>query len=412
MKMKDPTRLLHLDRNAGGPHGELHAPVHRNIAYHYATSAEIESVFQGRSPGYSYGRQGNPTTTALEKKISLLEQGTDTVAFATGMGAISAMLFALLRAGDHVVASRYLFGNTRSLLESFERFGVKVDFTDTTNVDNVEGLLTSRTRMVFLETIANPRTQVSDLARIGKLCEERRVLYVVDNTITSPALFKPRSVGASLVVNSLSKFIAGHGACLGGSITDTGLFDWAHFDNILEPYAKAAPAGRGLLQIRKKGLRDMGATLSPDSANLVALGLESLALRMERISSNALQISRFLEKHDLVRGVHYPGLDGHPQHELATSLFAGCSGVVSFELTPSVGLNRFIDNLACFACSSNLGDTRSLIIPAATTIFHEVGALRRSEMQIGDLLIRLSVGIEAIDDLCADLDQALRKAAS
>jgi O-acetylhomoserine (thiol)-lyase len=328
------------------------------------------------------------------------------------MGAISALCFALLRAGDHVVASSYLFGNTRSLFESFERFGVKVDFADTTDVANVERLLTSHTRMVYVETIANPRTQVSDLARIGELCRNRDTLYVVDNTMTSPTLFKPRRVGASLVVNSLSKYMAGHGACLGGSITDTGLFEWSRFSNILELYRSVPPSEWGMLQIRKKGLRDVGATLSPDSANLIALGLESLEMRMERISSNALQLAAFLEEHALIENLYYPGSIHHPQHELSTMLFSAYSGLMSFELARAVDMNRFIDGLTCFACSSNLGDTRSLLIPVAATIFHELSAPRRSEMGIADSLIRLSVGIESCDDLRQDLGNALRAAAT
>jgi O-acetylhomoserine (thiol)-lyase len=410
--MNDLTKLLHFDQRSAGPHGELHSPVYRNIAYHYEKSTDIEQVFQGKRKGYSYGRQGNPTTAALEKKITLLEQGVDTVAFATGMGAISAMLFALLRAGDHVVASSYLFGNTRSLFESFERFGVKVEFTDTTDVSNVERLLTPQTRMVYVETIANPRTQVSDLARIGELCANRATLYVVDNTMTSPALFKPRGVGASLVVNSLSKYMAGHGVCLGGSVTDTGLFDWSRFSNILETYRSVSSSEWGMLQIRKKGLRDMGATLSPDSANLIALGLESLEMRMERISSNALQLAAFLEGHKLVEKVYYPGSTNHPQYERATTLFSACSGLMSFETARAVDVNRFIDGLECFACSSNLGDTRSLLIPVATTIFYELSATRRREMDISERLIRLSVGIEPLDDLLQDLDRALQAAAN
>lgn len=408
--MQKTTQILHSDREGASPHGELHVPVYRNIAYHYDRSADIEQVFQGNRKGYTYGRQNNPTVTALERKLSLLEDGVDSVVFATGMNAIGAMLFSLLKAGDHVVASRFLFGNTRSLFDSFARFGIDIDFVDATDAREVAKHLTPRTKLVFVETIANPRTQVADLAKIGALCKERKLLYVVDNTMTSSALFRPKSVHAGLIVHSLSKYIAGHGACLGGSLTDTGLFDWDNFENILDVYRQVPPAARGLLQIRKKGLRDLGGTISPDAANLIALGMESLALRMERISDNAMQLATFLYEHALVDSVHYPGLAHHAEHGVATQLFSGCSGLMSFELAAQVDMNRFIDGLECIACSSNLGDTRSLLIPVATTIFHEIGPQRRREMGIGEHLIRLSVGIEAIDDLCADVDRALRAA--
>jgi len=408
--MKPQTRLLHVDRDAGSPNGELHAPVSRNIAYHYDRCADIEQVFQGRMKGYTYGRQANPTVAALERKITLLEEGTDTAAFATGMGAISAMLFALLKAGDHVVASSFLFGNTRSLFESFGRFGVDVSFVDATDVGQVAAVVNDRTRLVFVETIANPRTQVADLKAIGALCGEAGLLYVVDNTMTTPSLFKPATLGAGFVVNSLSKYMAGHGACLGGSLTDTGRFDWSRFDNILDVYRSQPAPSQGLHQVRKKGLRDMGSTLSPDSANLVALGLETLNLRMERISTNALALARFLSAHDGIHKVHYPGLSEHREHARAAELFGAFSGLMSFELAEHVDLHRFIDGLQAFACSSNLGDNRSLLIPVASTIFHEMGPQKRREMGIADQLIRLSVGLEAVDDLCEDVGKAIELA--
>jgi O-acetylhomoserine (thiol)-lyase len=406
----DSTRILHADREGGVGHGALHEPVYRNIAYHYGRCAEIEEVFQGRRPGYTYGRQANPTLTALERKLTMLEQGVETAVFSTGMAAIGAMMFSLLRAGDHVVASSFLFGNTRSLFESFGRFGIDLDFVDATDVTHVEARLNDRTRLVHVESIANPRTQVADLEAIGRLCAQRGILFVVDNTMTSPALFRPRDVGASLVVNSLSKYLAGHGACLGGSLTDTGLFDWDGFQNLLDPYRQSSARSRGLLQVRKKGLRDMGGTLSPDSANLVALGMETLSMRMERISANALAVARFLEAHPCVECVHYPGLESHAQHRIAARLFASGSGLMSCELAEGVDLHRFIDALQCFACSSNLGDSRSLVIPVATTIFHELGPAKRREMGISERLIRISVGVEAAGDLARDLDRALRQA--
>ncbi len=245
------TAILHADRAAPIEHGALHKPLHVSVAYGYRTARELADVFQGRESGYVYGRQGNPTSGALEAKVTAMERGVATVCFATGMAAIGGIVLALLKAGDHVVASRFLFGNTNSLFNTLQGHGIPVTFVDATDVRAVEAAITPATRLVFVETIANPRTQVADLARIGALCRERGLVYVVDNTLTSPWLFRPRDVGASLVVNALTKYVGGHGNALGGSVTDTGLFDWTRFPNILEPYKAAKPAMWALQQIRK-----------------------------------------------------------------------------------------------------------------------------------------------------------------
>ena len=228
------TTILHSDRQKPIEHGSLHKPIHTAVAYGYRDARELADVFQGKKPGYRYGRQGNPTVTALEEKITRMEEGVSTLCFATGMAAVGALMQGLLRAGDHVVSSAFLFGNTNSLWQTVDLQGMPVSFVDATDVGNVERALKPTTRMVFVETIANPRTQIADLARLGALCRERGILYVVDNTITSPYLFCPKKVGASLVVNALTKAIGGHGNALGGSLTDSGLFDWSHYPNIAE----------------------------------------------------------------------------------------------------------------------------------------------------------------------------------
>ena len=237
------TRILHADRTAGAEHGATHKPLHVATGYGYERAEDLVAVFQGDKSGYVYGRQGNPTSSALERKVSMLEGGTGTVTFATGMGAIAAVLLSLLRRGDHLVASRFLFGNTSSLLQTIEGLGCEVTLVDATDSGAVAAAIGPHTRMVFTETVANPRTQVADLAGIGRLCAERGILFVVDNTMTTPYLFQPATVDAGLVVNSLTKSISGHGNVLGGAITDTGLFDWTTFPNIQAPYKKGGKRG-------------------------------------------------------------------------------------------------------------------------------------------------------------------------
>jgi O-acetylhomoserine (thiol)-lyase len=401
------TAILHSDRGGGVEHGGLHKPLHLSVAYGYRDARELAAVFQGRAQGYVYGRQGNPTSAALEAKITRMEDGVATVTFATGMAAIGATMLALLRGGDHVVASRFLFGNTVSQLNTLASLGVDVSYVDATDAAAVEHALTPATKIVFVETIANPRTQVADLARIGALCAARGILYFVDNTMTSPWLFRPKSVGASLVINALTKYIGGHGNALAGSITDTGLFDWTRYPNIADNYRSAPPGLWGLTQIRKKGLRDWGGTLAAEQAHHIAIGAETLALRMERTCANAQALASFLAAHPKVRAVHYPGLPQHPQHALAKSLFRAAGGILSFELAEGIDCFDLQNRLAIVVSSSNLGDNRTLAIPVAQTIFWEMGAARRAEMGIADQLIRVSVGIEDRDDLLADFDQAL-----
>ena len=400
------TKLLHADRRGGVEHGATHKPIHVATAFGYERAADLIAVFQGEQSGHVYARQGNPTTAALEQKITALEDGTGTLCFATGMAAIAAVMWGLLKRGDHLVASGFLFGTTVSLLQTLEAIGCEVTLVDATEASQVERALRPSTRLVFVETIANPRTQVADLEGIGVLCAARGVLFVVDNTMTGPCLFRPKSVGAGLVVNSLTKSIGGHGNALGGAVTDTGRFDWAMHPNILPAYRKGASTAWGLLQLRKKGLRDMGATLTADSAHRIATGAETLELRVERTCENALLLAGWLQDRPEVHTVHYPGLVEHPQHVRARQHFAAFGAMLSFELRTGVDMLGFLDALQIVILSTHLGDNRTLAIPVAQTIFWEIGADKRAAMGIADSLIRLAVGIEDIDDLRDDFSQA------
>jgi O-acetylhomoserine (thiol)-lyase len=407
MKRGFTTTILHSDLESPIEHYAVHKPMHPSVAYGYSDARELAKVFKGESPGYVYGRQGNPTTAALEAKVTKMEDGIATACFSTGMSAIAATFIALLRAGDHVVSSSFLFGNTNSLFGTLSTLGCDITFVDATDVANVARAIRPDTRMVFVETIANPCTQVADLARIGQLCAERGVLYYVDNTMTSPYLYRPKAHKAGLIINSLTKYIGGHGNTLGGAVTDTGLFDWARFPNIYDSYKNQKPALWGIQQIRKKGLRDVGGTLAAEPAHRIATGAETLALRMERSSGNALRLARFLAAHPKVGKVYYPGLDSHPQHRLAGELFKAYGALMSFELTDDVDCFDFLNRLKLVIKSSHLGDNRTLAIPIAHTIYWEMGPERRAEMGIVDSLVRLSIGIEDADDLVSDFQQAL-----
>lgn len=401
------TTTLHSDRLLKPEFGAIHQPVHNAVTWGYDDVQGLVNVFQNKTKGYAYSRQGNPTTTALEHKVSQMEQGIATVSFSTGMAAISSTILALMKASDHIIASSYLFGNTRSVMQTYIDMGLQISFVDSTDVEQIKNAYRDNTKMVFVETIANPATQVSDLAAIGDFCEEKKLIYMVDNTMTSPYLFLPVTVKASLIINSLTKYIGGHGNALGGSVTDTGLFDWLGFANIAPIIREQIrPEMQGITQIRKRGLRDGGGTLAPEAAHSISVGSETLALRMERACSNASRLAEFLESHDLVSKVYYPGLKSHPQHELASALFHRHGGLMSFTLAEGIDCLKFLNELKLVIKSSNLGDTRTLAIPVAHTIFFELGKERRDEMGIPDSMIRLSVGIEDIDDLIEDFRTA------
>jgi len=401
------TTILHSDRQKVIEHGSLHKPIHTSVAFGYKDARQLAEVFQGKQSGYRYGRQGNPTVSALEDKVTKMEGGLSTICFATGMAAIGAVIQGLLREGDHVVSSAFLFGNTNSMWMTVHAQGARVSMVDATDVKQVEAALTPQTRIVFVETIANPRTQIADLKRIGDLCRERGILYIVDNTMTSPYLFQPKAVNAGLVVNSLTKSIGGHGNALGGALTDTGLYDWSRYPHIADSYKKNPQPQWGMAQIRAKGLRDFGASLGPEAAHHIAVGSETMALRQERECANALAVAQMLDADPRVAAVYYPGLPSHPQHALATELFRSYGSLLSFELKEGIDCFDYLNRLQLAVASSNLGDTRTLVIPVAHTIFFEMGQERRAAMGIAESLIRVSIGLEDTVDLVDDFRQAL-----
>ena len=402
------TAIVHSNRLSGVEHGAIHKPIHTSVQYGFDRVEDLVGVFQGTiKGGFNYARQGTPTTAALETLITGMEQGLGTVCFATGMAAITATFLTLLKSGDHLITSQFVFGNTNSVLGTLTRLGITVTMVDASDSAQVAAAIQPNTRLVFVETIANPGTQIPDLAAIGALCKSRGLLYVVDNTVSSPTLFRPKTVGAGLVINSLTKTVAGHGSALGGAVTDTGTFDWSTYPNILDSYRKGDAAQWGLLQIKKKGLRDMGASLSSEHAHQISLGAETLALRVERSSATALALAHYLEGHPAIARVFYPMLASHPQHAIAKTHFSAGSWLLSFELRDASDCFAFINRLQLPIKATGLGDTRTLIIPVAPTIFWEAGAEMRAVMGIADGLIRLSVGLEDSADLVADFEQAL-----
>ena len=401
------TSNLHSDRKDNPEHGVLHKAIHPSVAYGYEDARHLAEVFQGKRAGYNYGRQLNPTVTALQNRLTKMEAGVASIGFATGMAAIASTMLSLLKKGDHIVSSTFLFGNTNSFFNTLVRLGIEVTFVDATEVGLIENALQKNTRLVFVETIANPVTQVADLKNIGDLCQIKNLIYCFDNPMTSTHLFSPKKVGASLIVNSLTKYIGGHGNALGGMITDTGLYDWSSFDNIHDTYRKEKAELWGVAQIKKKGLRDIGASMSPESAHHLAVGSETLPMRLDRACANAIILAEFCENQANVKHTYYPGLPSHPQHARANLLFANFGAIFSIDLTDDLDCFDVLNNMNIVIASSNLGDTRTLAIPVAHTIYYEMGAERRASMGIADSMIRFSVGVEDIEDLLDDFRKAL-----
>lgn len=401
------THLVHHDYKQKLEFGAIHAPVHNSATYGYDDIQDLIDIFQGRKAGQAYARQATPTIDMLQNMICEMEQGKASLCYSSGMAAIVAVFLTLLKSGDHIVASRFLFGNTSSVFGTLSNFGIGVTLVDATEVANVAAACQPNTKMVFVETIANPATQVCDLAEIGELCDAKGLLYVIDNTLTSAVLFQPKAVKCHLIVTSLSKYFGGHGNVIGGSVTDTGLFDWSQYPNIFDAYRKGDPAMWGYAQLKKKGLRDMGACLSSEAAAQLALGAETMALRVRQSSHSALALARFLQNHPKVAKVYYPGLESHPQYARSSELFKAYGSLISLDLKDGLDCCQFINALQLVIGATHLGDNRSLALPVAPTIYYEVGLAARQQAGISENMIRCSIGIEDTDDLIADFTQAL-----
>ena len=403
------TSTVHADRHLNPDSGAVHYPVVNSVLYGYDNPQDLVDIFQGKQAGHAYARQSTPTTDALQSLITNMEGGTGSLVFASGMAAISTTLLTLLKSGDHIIASQFLFGNTPSVLGTLQRFGVEVSQVDVTNVDAVKAAIQPNTKMVFTETIANPVTQVADLTAIGQLCQQNDLVFIVDNTMTPAYLFLAKNVNASLIVTSLTKYVGGHGTVTAGAVVETGLYDWTKYSNILDGFRSQPVNAQALTQIKKKGLRDLGACLSSDSAHLIAVGAETMALRMDRACSNAMQLALYLQQHPKIDKVYYPGLPDHPQHQRAKELFSQFGAIISFDPISTIDPIELLKELDIVISATHLGDTRTLALPVAQTIFWEMGLDNRRKAGISENMIRMSVGIEDIDDLRSDFSQCLDK---
>jgi len=370
------------------PEGEHAEAIFPTSSYVFSSAAEAAARFSGESPGNIYSRFNNPTVRTFEKRLASLEGAECCVATASGMAAITATFIGLLKTGDHIVSSRSIFGTTTVLLNNFiAKLGIETSFVDLPDLDAWEKAITPKTKILFLETPSNPLTELVDIAALAKIAHKHDCLLAVDNCFCTPALQQPIALGADIVIHSATKYIDGQGRCMGGAVCGT-----------------KAIVGEGVFGF----LRSAGPSMSPFNAWVFLKGLETLSLRMKAHSENALAIARWLEQQPAVARVYYPGLESHPQHELAKQQQSGFGGLLSFELKGGKTEGwKLIDATRIVSITANLGDTRSTITHPATTTHGRLTPEQRQEAGISDGLIRLAVGLEDIEDIKKDLSRGM-----
>ncbi len=382
------TQAIHSGRINDEQFGSLATPLYQTSTFIFENAQQGADRFAGEAEGYIYSRLGNPTTRQLEMRVAAMEGMEDAAATATGMGAVSGALLANLSCGDHLISSKAVYGCSFALMNhQLTRWGIEVTFVDMANPAEIEAAIKPNTKVMFLETPVNPNLAVYDLAVIGKIAQQHNIISVVDNTFLTPVLQQPRKYGSDIVVHSATKYLNGHGDVVAGIICGTAEM---------------------IMNIKMTVLKDIGATMSPHDAWLIMRGLKTLPIRMERHCSNAEKIAEFLEAHESVSQVYYPGLKSHPGHKFIGSQMKAAGGVIAFEIKSDLaGGGDFINRMQLFSIAVSLGDAESLIQHPASMTHSPYTQEERLAAGISDSLIRISVGLENVDDLMADLSQSL-----
>lgn len=401
-------------------------PIYQTVAYAFDSAQHGADLFDLKVAGNIYTRIMNPTNDVLEKRVAALEGGIAALALASGQAAVTYAIQTIAEAGDNIVSSTALYGGTYNLFaHTLPQYGITTRFADHLNPDSFEPLIDDRTKAIFVESLGNPQGNVTDIARIAEIAHRHGVPLIVDNTVATPYLLRPIEHGADIVVHSLTKYLGGHGTTVGGAIIDSGKFPWAKykekFKRLNEPdvsyhgviYTEALGAAAYIGRARVVPLRNTGAALSPFNAFLILQGIETLALRLERINENTQKIAEYLQGHPKVSWVNYAGLPGNVYHELARKYLKGkASGLLTFGLNADdsrAAGARFLDALQLFTRLVNIGDAKSLATHPASTTHRQLSPEELAKAGVGLDTVRLSIGIEHIDDLFADLEQALEK---
>lgn len=419
--LKFETKQLHVGQESADPVTDSRAvPIYQTSSYVFHNSEHAAARFGLTDAGNIYGRLTNPTEDIFEQRIAALEGGVAALAVASGAAAIAYTFQNLAQAGDHIVASKTIYGGTYNLLEhTLPAYGITTTFVDANNLDEIRNAIQDNTKAVFIETLGNPNSNVVDIEEIAKIAHENKIPLVIDNTFGTPYLIRPIEYGADIVVHSATKFIGGHGTTIGGVIVDSGKFDWeasGKFPSLVEPnpsyhgisFTKAAGTAAFVTKIRAILLRDTGATLSPIHAFIFLQGLETLSLRVERHVENALKVVDYLSKHPQVEKVNHPSLPDAPTHDLYEKYFPNGGGsIFTFEIKGGAEeAKKFIDNLQVFSLLANVADVKSLVIHPASTTHSQLSEEELLDQGIKPNTIRLSIGTEHIDDIIDDLEEA------
>jgi len=424
-KLRIETLALHGGQTPDPATGSRAVPIYQTTSYQFKNTEHAANLFGLKEPGNIYTRLMNPTTDVFEKRMALLDGGVGALAVASGQSAITIALLNIVQAGDEIVSADNLYGGTYNLFHyTFARLGIKVNFVPSNDLDALKKAVTSKTKAVYAESIGNPKLNVADIEGISKIAHQNGIPFILDNTV-SPYLLRPIDFGVDIVVYSATKFIGGHGTSLGGVIVDSGKFDWTSgkFPLISGPdpsyhgldFVQALKSQGNIAYITKARvclLRDLGPALSPFNSFLFLQGLETLHLRMPRHSENALAVAKFLKKHPKVNWVNYPGLDDSPEKERAQRyLSKGAGAIIGFGIKGGLEAGKkFIDSLELISHLANVGDAKSLAIHPATTTHQQLSGQEQRATGVTPDFIRLSIGIEHIDDIIYDIDKALAKA--
>ena len=423
-KLHFETLQLHVGQEQADPASDARAvPIYQTSSYVFHNSAHAAARFGLADPGNIYSRLTNTTQDVLERRIAALEGGVGALAVASGAAAITYSILNITRAGDHIVAAKTIYGGTYDLLQhTLVPYGISTTFVDPEDVSNFEKAIRPETKALFIETFGNPNGNIIDVDAVAAIAHAHKIPLIIDNTFATPFLFRPIEHGADIVVHSATKFIGGHGTTIGGVIIDSGKFDWkasGKFPQFTQPeasyhgivFADACGPAAYIVRARATLLRDIGATLSPVSCFIFLQGLETLSLRVERHVANALKVVDFLSKHPKVAKVNHPALESHPDHALYKRYFPNGGGsIFTFEIKGGQAeAFKFIDSLEIFSLLANVADVKSLVIHPATTTHSQLTEAELTDQGIYQSTVRLSIGTEHVDDLIADLTQALDK---
>ncbi|BCS54010.1 O-acetylhomoserine aminocarboxypropyltransferase/cysteine synthase family protein [Geobacter sp. SVR] len=423
MEPKQPsieTLLLHAGQSPDSATLSRAVPIYQTSSYVFKSSEHAANLFGLKEFGNIYTRLMNPTTDVLEQRLAALDGGIGALCLASGQAAITNAVLNIAQAGQNIVSTNYLYGGTYNLFHyTLPKLGITVKFVDTSNPDNVRAAIDENTRLVYTESVGNPKNNVDDFEAIAKIAHDAGIPFVVDNTVTTPVLFRPLDHGADIVVYSLTKFIGGHGTSIGGAVVDSGRFPWnsGKFPELTEPdpsyhglrYYEALGGLSYIIKMRVTLLRDMGACLSPFNAFQFLQGLETLHVRMPRHVENARRVAETLEKHPLVSWVNYPGLSSHKDNAKARKyLPKGEGAIIGFGIKGGIEAGKkFIDNVKLLSHLANIGDAKSLVIHPASTTHQQLSEEEQLASGVSPDFIRLSIGLENVDDIIADINQAL-----